>query len=392
MKDSNDGLSVERVLMMLTMNRVYLIVLDGLGVGGAPDAALYGDSGANTLRSLLNSERLSIPTLTNLGLIECLNPESSTFSMNLDQRAAHGVLQEVSTGKDTTVGHWEIAGLITMKPLPVFPQGFPDTIMNRLVSMTGVEYLCNKSYSGTKVIMDYGEEHLQTGKPIIYTSADSVCQIAAHEDVVELGRLYEYCKIAREVFSGENAVSRIIARPFSGAPGKFYRTVNRRDFSLIPPQKTLLDYLTANSLAVISVGKVNDIFAGRGITEPRKAVDNATVMSVLTEIQKEQLFGLCFANLCDFDSKYGHRNDIDGYADELSRFDSWLSGFIEQLNPDDLLIITADHGCDPGYPGTDHTRERVPLLVVCPTWIQHRCLGVMVGFNNVASLVLKAFF
>ena len=341
--------------------RIFLIVLDSFGIGEAPDAKLFGDGGANTLKSLHLSGKLNIPTLISLGIsniegVNYLPPCPSPLG-------AYGRFSEASVGKDTTTGHWEIAGIRSTVPMPTYPDGFPPEVMDEFHKAIGTESLCNLPYSGTAVIDDYGEEHLKSGKPIVYTSADSVFQIAAHEDIYPPEKLYEICRKARAILSGKHSVGRVIARPFTTADGKFIRTGNRRDFSLEPPKETLLDILKKNGKDVISVGKIFDIFAGRGITESHLTHDNREGMEKLTELAGRDFAGLCFANLVDFDSKYGHRQDPDGYATAISEFDSWLENFIKLLRGDDILIITADHGCDPADDSTDHTREYIPCLI-----------------------------
>lgn len=342
------------------MKRVFLIVLDSVGIGELPDAEMFGDNGANTLKSISKSEKFNIPTLISLGLgnIEGIDYlEKKTNENCVVARCA-----EISKGKDTTIGHWEIAGLISKKPLPTYPNGFPKSIIEEFSEKTGKNVICNKPYSGTEVIKDYGAEHLKTGDLIVYTSADSVFQIAAHESIVPPEVLYEYCKIARDILKGEHSVGRVIARPFEGEY-PFRRTSRRHDFSLVPPQNTVLDALSENGLDVIAVGKIKDIFANKGISESVYTVDNNDGMRKTDDYVNKDFNGLCFVNLVEFDMTYGHRNDIDGYANALSEFDLWLKYFLPKLKKSDMLIITADHGCDPGDKSTDHTREYVPLLV-----------------------------
>lgn len=340
--------------------RVFLIVLDSFGVGELPDADKFGDIGSNTLHSCTTSDKFQASTLTKLGLFNIDGVDSRPgFSSPL---ASFGKCKEASLGKDTTTGHWEICGAISEQAMPTFPDGFPSEVISEFEKQTGRGTLVNKPYSGTAVINEYGDEHLKTGKLIVYTSADSVFQIAAHEDLIPPEKLYEYCRIAREILKGPYAVGRVIARPFIGeSNGNFSRTSNRHDFSLIPPN-TLLNVLSDNGYSVISIGKINDIFAGSGVTESHPSKSNNNGMELLDEMVQKDFEGLCFANLVDFDMLYGHRNDIDGYANAISEFDAWLSGFLGKLSPDDTLIITADHGCDPGTPSTDHSREYVPLL------------------------------
>ena len=341
--------------------RVFWIVLDSFGIGSLPDAALFGDEGSNTLASCAKTGKLNIPNLVRLGL-----GNIGGVSAVEDSEApagAFGRLREKSRGKDTTTGHWELAGLISKAPFPTFPGGFPQEVRELFRKATGKDYLCGLPYSGTAVIRDYGEEHLRTGKPIVYTSADSVFQIAAHEDLIPPKALYDLCRKARAVLQGKYGVGRVIARPFTGAFPDFVRTAGRHDFSLTPPEDTALDILTENGLSVIGVGKIGDIFAGKGLTESLCTGANEIGMQTADEAAKRDFEGLCFVNLVDFDSSYGHRRDAFGYAAALSAFDLWLGGFMEKLREDDILMLTADHGCDPCFSGTDHTREYIPLLV-----------------------------
>ncbi len=342
--------------------RVFVIVLDSFGIGYEPDAAAFGDVGADTLARIAASPAFDAPHLTALGLgsidgVNCL-PKPVPTSAVLR-------LREQSMGKDTTVGHFELSGVVMEKPLPTYPQGFPRDLIAAFEKVTGRGVLCNKPYSGTDVIRDFGEEHLKTGKLIVYTSADSVFQIAAHEELVPPEELYEICRKARALLVGEHAVGRVIARPFIGtSAADFKRTANRRDFSLEAPGKTMLDAVSGAGLDVISVGKIFDIFAGRGITESYITHGNAEGMAKARELLDRDFSGLCFINLVDFDMLYGHRQDVDGYAAALSEFDRFLPSFLGGMRKDDLLIITADHGCDPGDDSTDHTREYVPCLVI----------------------------
>ena len=342
--------------------RVFLIVLDSLGIGNAPDAEKFNDYGANTLKSISTSQYFNAPTLKKLGLF---NIDGVDYFENENEPiASYGRLTELSKGKDTTIGHWEISGIISDNPLPTFPNGFPDEIISEFSDATGRQVLCNKPYSGTKVIEDYGEEHLKTGALIVYTSADSVFQIAAHEDIVPVEELYNYCKIARKILTGKNGVGRVIARPFTGEVGNFARTSNRHDFSLEPSTDTMLDCIKRSSKDVIAVGKIYDIFAGVGTTEHCYTKSNNDGMNKAFDYLNKDFNGLCFVNLVDFDMLYGHRRDVDGYAKALTEFDKWLDEFITELNEDDILFITADHGCDPAFlKTTDHTRECVPLIV-----------------------------
>lgn len=367
--------------------RIFLIVLDSFGIGNAPDAEMFNDTGANTLKSISASPFFKIDSMKNLGLcnidtVDYLNKVKSPSGK-------FGALTELSAGKDTTTGHFEIAGIISKEPFPTFPEGFPDEVIKEFEKQTGCGVLCNKPYSGTKVIADYGEEHLKTGKLIVYTSADSVFQIAAHTDIVPLEKLYEYCRIARKILTGKYAVGRVIARPFNGEH-PFVRTADRHDFSVEPPAETMLDRLKSNGYDVISVGKIADIFAHRGITEEFLSHSNAEGMNIARKMLEKDFKGLCFVNLVDFDMLYGHRRDIDGYAKAISEFDNWLSVFIPKMQDDDLLIITADHGCDPAYSGTDHTREQVPLLIYSKG-IEPQDLGILNGYNYISNVILDNF-
>ncbi len=366
--------------------RIFLIVLDSFGIGNAPDADKFGDSGANTLKSISKSEKFNISNLNRLGLsnIDCVDLDNYNSPIG-----KFGTLQELSAGKDTTIGHFEIAGIISKKPMPTYPDGFPEEIIKEFEKQTGCGILCNKAYSGTQVIADFGKEHIKTGKLIVYTSADSVFQIAAHTDVVSLEKLYEYCRIARNILKGEHAVGRVIARPFNGEY-PFTRTADRHDFSVEPPKKTMLDKLKEHNFDVISVGKIADIFANRGITEKYFTHSNDEGMNKTLELLDKDFYGLVFTNLVDFDMKFGHRRDIDGYANAISEFDNWLNDFIPKMKNDDLLIITADHGCDPAYKGTDHTREQVPLLIYSSN-IEPENLGTIKGYNYISKVILENF-
>ena len=366
------------------MKRIFLIVLDSFGIGALPDSERFGDVGVNTLASCARSESLHIPNLIKAGLgniagVDCLPKSIPT--------GAYGRLAEVSPGKDTTTGHWELTGLISEHPLPTYPDGFPEEILEPFRRQTGRGVLANAPWSGTAVIEEFGRQHMETGDLIVYTSADSVFQIAAHEDIVPPEQLYEYCRIARKLLVGRHGVGRVIARPFVGRPGSFKRTANRHDFSLEPPEKTLLDALQAADLASIGVGKIKDIFAGRGVTEFVYNQSNANGMEHTLRYADTDFTGLCFVNLVDFDSVYGHRRDIDGYAGALSEFDAWLPQLLEKMGSGDLVIITGDHGCDPGYPATtDHTREYVPVLVL-GEGVKPVDLGTRKTFADVAATV-----
>lgn len=368
------------------MKRVFLMVLDGCGAGEAHDAALFGDEGANTLLSVYKSNCLHIPTLLKMGLgnIEKL----SFLGTEKNPTASFGSLSEKSAGNDTITGHWEISGVVSDKAFPTYPNGFSDDIISRVTKISGRGVLCNRPYSGTEVIKDYGDEHLKTGKLIVYTSADSVMQIAAHSDIVPLSELYEICQRAYDEFLPDRLFCRIIARPFEGKSGEFYRTKNRRDYALKPPFPTMLDAISEKK-SVIAVGKINDIFSRRGVSETVSAHSNAEVMDSAISLADKNFEGLCFMNFADFDMLYGHRNDPEGYAEALNEFDSSLPLFLEKLHDDDMLVITADHGCDPGDISTDHTRENVPLLIYSKALKSHS-LGLRDGFANVAATICDA--
>lgn len=363
--------------------RVFIIVLDSCGCGEMPDSYLWHDEGSNTLGAIRKDEHFDCPNLVNLGLF---NIEGVGGGVS-DPKGSFARLKETSMGKDTTIGHWEIAGIISPKPLPTYPNGFPEDVIEEFEKRTGRKVLCNKPYSGTEVIKDYGEEHIKTGALIVYTSADSVFQIAAHEDVVPVPELYRYCQIARDMLQGEHCVGRVIARPFTGE-WPFTRTSNRHDYSLIPPHTTMLDVLKKHNLATISVGKIYDIFAGKSVSESNRTTSNANGMEVTLDIQKRDFEGLCFVNLVDFDMKYGHRNDIVGYASAMTEFDRYLGEFLKNMRADDMLIITADHGCDPSTPSTDHSREYVPMIV-CGDGIKAGVdLGTRSTFADISATML----
>ena len=364
--------------------RVFLIVLDSCGIGEAPDAQSFGDKGANTVKSISESKEFNIDNLKSIGFTEI---DGLSYLGKGELKSEVARLREKSKGKDTTIGHWEIAGIVSEKPLPTFPDGFPRKLLDEFSRLTGRGVLCNKPYSGTEVIKDYGEEHLKTGALIVYTSADSVFQIAAHESIVPPETLYEYCRIARKLLVGELGVGRVIARPFEGEY-PFKRTSRRHDFSLEPPEDTVLDELKDKGFDVIGVGKINDIFAGKGLTEYTYTKNNADGMAKTLEYQKKDFNGLCFINLVDFDMVYGHRNDVQGYAKALSDFDKWLPSFTQNMESDDILIITADHGCDPGDISTDHTREYVPFIMYGEN-IKAKNNGTVDGFTFVADTVKK---
>lgn len=371
----------------MDIKRVFLIVLDSVGIGELPDAKNYGDEGSNTIKACCAQPGFNIPNLKNAGLF---NIDGVDFEKGVEApTGAYGKCAERSKGKDTTTGHWEICGLISKKAMPTFPNGFPKELLDEFSKRTGRGVLCNKPYSGTKVIKDYGEKHIETGDLIVYTSADSVFQIAAHESVVPVEQLYEYCRIARELLKGEYAVGRVIARPFEGEY-PFKRTARRHDFSLLPPQDTLLDYLTKSGLDVIPVGKIFDIFAGKGLKKANPTVSNADGMEKTLEFSKTDFHGLCFTNLVDFDMLFGHRNDAPGYAKALMEFDKWLGEFLLTLRDEDILIITADHGCDPLTPSTDHSREYIPLLVL-GKHVKPVNLGVRKTYADIGKTVADIF-
>lgn len=368
--------------------RVFLIVLDSVGIGEQPDSYKFGDEGSNTIRAISKSKFFDVNQMRKIGVF---NIDGIGFETPYESPiGAYGKCQEVSMGKDTTTGHWEMAGHISRQAFPTYPNGFPDEIIEEFKRRTGRGVLVNKPYSGTEVIKDYGEEHLKTGDLIVYTSADSVFQIAAHEEVVPLEQLYEYCKIARSILTGKHAVGRVIARPFLGdSKDNFYRTKNRHDFSLVPPE-TMLNNLQDKGYDVIAVGKIKDIFAGSGITESYHTKDNTEGMNKTMELVDKDFTGLCFVNLVDFDMVYGHRNDVDGYAKAYTAFDKWLEGFLPKLKEDDVLMITADHGCDPSTPSTDHSREYVPILIYGQK-IKPVNLGIRDTYSDIAKTIDDMF-
>lgn len=366
--------------------RFFLIVLDSFGVGELPDAYLWKDEGSNTLGAIRNHPNFHCPELTKLGLF---NIEGVGGGVSAP-KASFARMAEKSMGKDTTIGHWEIAGIISPDPLPTYPDGFPDEVIEEFEKRTGRKVLCNKPYSGTEVIKDYGREHVETGALIVYTSADSVFQIAAHEDVVPVEELYRYCEIARKMLVGKHGVGRVIARPFNGEY-PYTRTANRHDFSLPPPKDTMLNLMHRAGYDTLSVGKIYDIFAGSGISESFRTTSNAHGMQATKELQKKDFSGLCFVNLVDFDMKYGHRNDVKGYAAAATEFDEFLPAFLNDMKEDDVLLITADHGCDPSTPSTDHSREYTPMLV-CGKKIKSGVdLGTRASFSDISATVLDYF-
>ena len=370
--------------------RAFIIVLDSFGVGELPDAADFADEGSNTLAAVSACPEFDCPNMTALGLfnIDGCGKYGKTATYPY---ACFARMGEVSKGKDTTTGHWEIAGLASAKPLPTYPDGFPDDLIAKYEELTGRGVLCNKPYSGTEVIKDFGEEHLKTGKLIVYTSADSVFQVAAHESIVPLEKLYEYCEIARSILVGEHGVGRVIARPFGGEY-PFARIAGRHDYSIKPHGKTMLDVLKENGFDTISVGKISDIFAGVGVSESYPTKSNEEGMDRAIALQDKDFCGLCFVNLVDFDMVYGHRNNAAGYATALTEFDRRLGEFLPRMRENDILIITADHGCDPATPSTDHSREYTPMLVCGAqgsTLVKEGVnLGTRASFADIGATVL----
>ena len=365
--------------------RVFLIVLDSVGIGELPDAAYFGDAGSNTVGAIRNHPNFNCPNLEALGLFNIEGVGGGVAA----PKASFARMRETSMGKDTTIGHWEIAGIISERPLPTYPNGFPADLIAEFEARTGRKTICNLPYSGTDVIRDYGDEHCKTGALIVYTSADSVFQIAAHEDIVPVSELYRYCEIARELLTGEHAVGRVIARPFTGEH-PYARTPRRHDYSLIPPQNTIADVLQERGFDTISVGKIFDIFAGKGFSESNPTPNNAGGMAMTDEIAARDFKGLCFTNLVDFDMVFGHRNNIAGYAQALTEFDAWLGGFMERMGDDDICIITADHGCDPATPSTDHSREHTPMLIFGKSIREGVDLGTRATFADIGATVLEA--
>jgi phosphopentomutase len=371
---------------MTDVRRVILIVLDSVGCGGAPDAASYGDEGSNTLANTARAVGgLKLPNLGQLGLGN-ITPIEGVPPVDVPA-GAYGRLTEISAGKDTTTGHWELTGVPISRPFPTYPNGFPADLIAEFERRIGRGTLGNYPASGTVIIQELGEEHVRTAKPIVYTSADSVFQIAAHEEVIPVDELYRMCQVARELLTGDHAVGRVIARPFAGQPGSFTRTENRRDFSLTPDRDTILDVLKAAGKEVIGVGKIEDIFAHRGLTRSRHTGNNADDINALLEFMASDAGGLIFANLVDFDMLYGHRNNPRGYADALEQFDARLPEIQAALHGDDVLMLTADHGNDPTTPSTDHSRERVPILVSGPPVRRSVNLGTRASFADVAATI-----
>ena len=374
------------------MSRAFFIIIDSFGIGAAPDAAAFDDEGSSTIRSVANSPAWNCPNMENIGLfnIEGVAEQEGLASKKVEHPiGAFARMRELSMGKDTVIGHWELAGVVSPKPMPTFPDGFPADFMEAYEKATGRKCIVNKPYSGTDVIRDYGMEQHETGALIVYTSADSVFQIAANEADIPIPELYKYCEIAREMLTGDLVVGRVIARPYVGdSPENFTRTSNRHDYAIAPPTDTILDELKHDGKDVIGVGKIYDIFNGRGITEFVRTKDNADGLVKTSEYQEKDFDGLCFVNLVETDSIYGHRRNIDGYAEAVSAIDKWLTDFIPKMREDDLLLIAADHGCDPGYiKHTDHTREYVELLMYGKSITPGTDYGTVDGFTFAADRI-----
>lgn len=376
---------------MLKFDRTIIIVADSVGVGEMPDSSLYGDVGCNTLGNIARAVGgLHLPNMEKLGIGNII--EIAGVKSVKEPTGYFAKMHEESKGKDTTTGHWEIAGLITEKAFPTYPDGFPMEIIEKFEKETKRGVLGNYAASGTEIIANLGEEHMKTGKLIVYTSADSVFQVAAHEEIVPVSELYRICEIARGILTGEHAVSRIISRPFLGKPGSFYRTENRKDFSLKPPKKTLLNFMQEASLFVMGIGKIEDIFEHSGLTDSDHTGNNLKGLECLVEQLKNRMErGLIFVNLVDFDMVYGHRNNVKGYAEALQFFDGYIPKIIESMNEKDLLMITADHGCDPTVPGTDHTREYVPLIVYSKAFKSGGSLGLRESFADIAATIVENY-
>jgi phosphopentomutase len=376
---------------MLIFTRVIFIVLDSAGIGELPDAADYGDVGRNTLGHIAESRPLNLPTLVKLGLaniapLKNLHPAKNPL-------AAFGKGATHSPGKDTTTGHWEMAGIWLPQAFPVYPHGFPRELIAEFEKQIGRQTLGNKPASGTEIIKELGEEHFRTGKPIVYTSGDSVFQIAAHEDVIPIADLYRMCEIARKLLDGPHRVGRVIARPFTGTPGNFARTPRRHDYAVDPPKPMLLDVLAEKNVPVFGIGKIHDIYNGRGVENYITTTNNADGMAKITEAIRTRPQGLIFCNLVDFDMLYGHRKDVEGFAKSLEEFDAWLENFLPTLNKTDLLIITADHGCDPDprWPTTDHSREYVPILAYTPAKPLGAALGTRATLADMGQTIAQNF-
>lgn len=372
----------------MNYRRIFLIVLDGFGVGALPDASDFSDEGSDTLKAVFETGKLNVPNMSKMGLFNVSGIRCGEKYPN--PIAAYGRCREMSKGKDTTVGHWEIAGIVSSTPLPTYENGFPKELLDELERRTGYGWICNKTYSGTQVLLDYGEEQKKTNKMIVYTSADSVFQVAANVDVIPLNDLYNYCQAARSLLTGENSVGRVIARPYVGESPNYVRTSDRHDYSLAPPSKTLLDVLQDNGVQTHCVGKISDIFADKGVIRSFKTKSNTHGMSVTSELIDENNEGLVFVNLVDFDSKYGHRNDAVGYAEALNEFDIWLGDVVTKMSSDDLLIITSDHGCDPATVSTDHSREYTPLIVYSKG-LTPVDLGTRTSYSDIAKTICDNF-
>ena len=372
------------------IDRVVLIVLDSVGIGALPDAEEYGDLGSNTLVHTAEAvDGFNLPNLEKLGLGKI--EDIKGIESKIKGQGVYSKMKEKSIGKDTTTGHWELAGLVSESPFPVYPDGFPDQVIDQFEKEIGREVLGNKPASGTVIIEELGKEHIESGKPIVYTSADSVFQIAAHEDVIPVEELYEMCETARNILQGEHGVARVIARPFVGELGSLERTDRRKDFSLSPPEDTILDKLEDNGIPVLAVGKIEDIFSNQGITRSNHTVDNMDSVDAVIDYLKEEEKSFIFANLVEFDMVFGHRRNAKGYAEALKDFDVRLPEILDHLNENDMLIITADHGCDPTFKGTDHTREYVPLLVFGDKIKKDYKLDVRESFADIASTISEAF-
>ncbi len=373
----------------MSFHRVFWVVLDSVGIGEMPDAAAYGDAGSNTLGNIARLRPLRLPHFQALGLgniahLEGIAPEPAALG-------GFGRCALASPGKDTTTGHWEMAGIHLESPLPLYPHGFPPEVLDAFTRQSGYGVLGNKPASGTEIIRELGEEHLRTGKLIVYTSADSVFQIAAHEERVPVSALYRACEIAREILRPPHEVGRVIARPFTGQPGAFIRTANRHDFAIAPPSGMLLDRLRDAAIPVHSIGKIADVFLGRGISSSVKTKSNADGMGRTLEAMRDRDSGLVWVNLVDFDMLYGHRNDVEGYARALEECDAWLPRAMDALSPGDLLLLTADHGCDPTTPSTDHSREYTPLLTYAPRGRQGVHLGTRCSLSDIGQTVARNF-
>ncbi len=371
------------------INRVIVIILDSVGIGELPDAYKFGDEGSNTLvNTAIADGGLNVPNLESFGLGKI--DDIKGVSKDIEEKAFYGKMIEMSAAKDTTSGHWEIMGVITEKPFPTYPYGFPDEVVEQFTRSIGRSILGNKTASGTEIIKELGAEHIKTGSPIVYTSADSVFQIAACEEIIPIESLYEICKRARDILTGKHSVGRVIARPFIVKNGIYTRTERRRDFSIPPPEKTILDKTAESGYKVVGIGKIGDIFAHRGLTKEIHTSNNSEGILKTIECIKEDFKGIIFTNLIDFDMQYGHRNDPEGYAGALESFDRSLPEIVDSLKADDLLIITADHGCDPTTPGTDHSREYVPLLVFGKRLNRQRSLGIRKSFADIGATISEA--